>query len=171
MKGSTVLMAVSSVLYIYICNALVTDLSERPIYAYYIMEATFFYLPQNRPSVLFWLRINFFTLTFRGPCIVSILINFGIFPEDATLHSLFISGKLLYMFRVVFPPILASTHNCIYSMGSVHRKYITFGIFPTKCNVTLFIYFWKTALHVSDSIATQPQEHTQLYLQYAVRAS
>ena len=26
------------------------------------------------------------------------------FQQDATLHSLFISGKLLYIFRVVFPP-------------------------------------------------------------------
>jgi len=31
----------------------------------------------------------------------------------------------------------------------VHRKYIPFDIFPTRCNITQFIYFWKTALHVS----------------------
>ena len=37
--------------------------------------------------------------------------------QDATLHSLFISGKLLYMFRVESPPITRSTHNCIYSIG------------------------------------------------------
>ena len=29
---------------------------------------------------------------------------------------LFISGKLLYMFRVVFSPIIRSTYNCIYSI-------------------------------------------------------
>jgi len=38
------------------------------------------------------------------------------FQRDATLHSLFISGKLLYMFRVVSAPITRSTYNCIYSI-------------------------------------------------------
>ena len=36
--------------------------------------------------------------------------------QDATLHSLFISGQLLYMFRVASPPIIRSTHNCTYSI-------------------------------------------------------
>jgi len=27
--------------------------------------------------------------------------------------------------------------------GSVHRKYIHFGIFPTRYNITQFIYLWK----------------------------
>ena len=47
--------------------------------------------------------------------------------------------------------------------GTVHCKYIPFDIFPTRCNITQFIYFWKTALHVSGGISTQHQEHTQLY--------
>jgi len=38
------------------------------------------------------------------------------FQRDATLHSLFISGKLLYMFRVVSSPIIRSTYNSIYSI-------------------------------------------------------
>jgi hypothetical protein len=50
----------------------------------------------------------------------------------------------------------------------VYRKYIPFDIFPTKCNTTQFIYFWKTALHVSGGISTHNQEHTLLYLQYLV---
>jgi hypothetical protein len=41
-------------------------------------------------------------------------------------------------------------------------------IFPTICNVTQLIYFWKNALHVSDGISTHHQEHIQLYLQYLV---
>ena len=49
--------------------------------------------------------------------------------------------------------------------GSVHHKCIPFDIFPTRCNITQFIYFWKTALHVSGDISTHHQEHTQLYLQ------
>ena len=50
----------------------------------------------------------------------------------------------------------------------MHRKYIPFDIFPTRCNITQFIYLWKTALHVSGGISTHHQEHTQLYLQYLV---
>ena len=44
--------------------------------------------------------------------------------------------------------------------GSVHRKYeyIHFDIFPTRCNFTQFICFWKTALHVSGGICTHNQE-------------
>ena len=52
--------------------------------------------------------------------------------------------------------------------GSVHRKYNPFDIFPTRCNTTQFIYFWKTALHVSGGISTHHQELIQLYLQYLV---
>ena len=43
-----------------------------------------------------------------------------------------------------------------------------FVIFPKRCNITQFIYFWKTALYVSDGISTHHQEHTQLYLKYLV---
>ena len=51
-------------------------------------------------------------LSFRGPCVIStfVLICF----RDATLHSLFISRKLLYLFRVVSSPIIRSTYNFIY---------------------------------------------------------
>ena len=50
----------------------------------------------------------------------------------------------------------------------MHRKYIPFDIFPTRCNITQLIYFWKTVLHISGGISTHHQEHTQLYLQYLV---
>jgi len=43
-------------------------------------------------------------------------------------------------------------------------KHIPFDIYPIKCNITQFIYFWNTVLHVSGDIATHHQEHTQLYL-------
>jgi len=49
----------------------------------------------------------------------------------------------------------------------VHRKYVPLDIFP-RCNITQFIYFWKTALHVSGGISTHHKEQTQLYLQYLV---
>ena len=47
-------------------------------------------------------------------------------------------------------------------------QYIPFDIFPKSCNITQFIYFWKTAVHVSGGTSTHHQEHTQLYLQYLV---
>ena len=60
-------------------------------------------------------KTNLSHLRFRGPCIVSIFVLIY-FQRDATLHSSFISGKLLYMFRVVSSPIIRSTYNCIYSI-------------------------------------------------------
>jgi len=38
------------------------------------------------------------------------------FQQDATLHILFISVKLLFMFRMVYQPIIRSTYNCLYSI-------------------------------------------------------
>jgi hypothetical protein len=61
-------------------------------------------------------------LTFRGPCIVSIFLLIY-FQRDATLNSFFISGKLLYMFRVVSPLIIRSAHNCMYSIWCLSNRY------------------------------------------------
>jgi hypothetical protein len=49
------------------------------------------------------------------------------------------------------------------------KFHVPLNIFPTRCNITQFIYFWKTPLHVSGGISTHHHEHTQLYLQYLVR--
>ena len=35
------------------------------------------------------------------------------------------------------------------SFSQIQYKVIPFDIFPTRCNFTQFMYFWKTALHVS----------------------
>ena len=51
---------------------------------------------------------------------------------------------------------------------SMYRNFIPFDIFPIRCNVTQFIYFCKTAVHVSGAISTHHQGHTQLYIQYLV---
>ena len=69
-----------------------------------------------------WLAEGRLYLTFRGPCIVNIFL-FIYFQQDATLQSLFISGKLLCIFRVVSPPIIRSTHNCIYSIWYLSNRY------------------------------------------------
>ena len=45
------------------------------------------------------------------------------FQQDATLHSLFICGKLLCVFWVVSPPIIRSTHNSIYSIWYLSNRY------------------------------------------------
>jgi len=39
-----------------------------------------------------------------------------IVQQDATIYSLLYFYKLLYMFRVVTPPIIRSTNNCNYSI-------------------------------------------------------
>ena len=49
--------------------------------------------------------------------------------------------------------------------------YIPLDIFPTRCNITQLIYFWKIALRVSGGISTHHQEHIQLYLQYLVHVN
>jgi len=67
-----------------------------------------------------------------------------------------------------FPPRVSKLTGKLNVQGSVHRKYIPFDRYPTRCNIIQFIYFWKTALHVSRGIFTHHQEHTQLYLQYLV---
>jgi len=43
--------------------------------------------------------------------IMSIIVQ-----QDATIYSLLYFCKLLYMFRVVNPPTIRSTHNCNYSI-------------------------------------------------------
>ena len=59
-------------------------------------------------------------------------------------------------------------HKRFYKNIYADKMYFPFDIIPTRCNITQFIYFWKTALHVSGGISTHHQEHTQLYLQYLV---
>jgi hypothetical protein len=43
--------------------------------------------------------------------------------QDATLHSLFISGNWSYMFRVVLPPIIRSAYNCVHSIWYLSHRY------------------------------------------------
>ena len=41
--------------------------------------------------------------------------------------------------------------------------FFCFYIFATRCNITQFIYFWQTALHVLGGISTHHQEHTTVF--------
>ena len=45
------------------------------------------------------------------------------FQQDAKLHSSFIYGKLLYMFRAASPPIMRSTYRCICSIWYLLNRY------------------------------------------------
>jgi len=55
--------------------------------------------------------IEWCRLVYPPWCRIEIIFHFFLiyFQQDATSHILFISGKLLYMFRVVSPPIIRST--------------------------------------------------------------
>ena len=56
-------------------------------------------------------------LRFMGPCIVSI------FQYISNVTQFIYIWKLLYMFRVVLPPIIRSAYNCIYSIWYLSRRY------------------------------------------------
>ena len=76
-----------------------------------------------------------------------------------------ISGNVI---RIDFGIQLTLKGIFVNVQGSVLRRYILFDILPNRCNITQFIYFWKTALHISGGVSTHHQEQTQLYLQYLV---
>jgi hypothetical protein len=105
-------------------------------------------------------------LTFRGPRIVSTFLLIY-FQQDATLHTLFISGKLLYLFRVVSPPISRSTHNCICSKWYLSNHYCYLPLLLKswiwfECGVgTVLICFGAVATATSPKQIKQFPHHTQ----------
>jgi hypothetical protein len=52
-------------------------------------------------------------LTFMGPCIIRI---FQYTSNKMQRYTVYYILKMLYMFRVVLPPIIRSAYNCIYSI-------------------------------------------------------
>ena len=79
------------------------------------------------------------------------------FPAEFT--KIFSNNFLPTYWPVDYNEIKVTDLHC-----SVHLKYIRFDIFPTRCNFTQFIYFWKTALHVSGGIFTHHQEHITVFI-------
>jgi len=61
----------------------------------------------------------------------------------------------IILLQTIIVPIIPMQSILIYVQWSVHRKYTPFDIFPTRCNITQFIYFWKIALHVSGGVTTR----------------
>ena len=59
-------------------------------------------------------------LMFMGPCIVTI---FPYISNKMQRYTVYFIWKLLYMFRVVPPPIIMSANNCIYSIWYLSHHY------------------------------------------------
>jgi len=59
-------------------------------------------------------------LTFMGPCIVRI---FQYISNKMQRYTLYFIWKLLYMFRLVPPPIIRRAYNCIYSIWYLSGRY------------------------------------------------
>jgi len=80
------------------------------------------------------------------------------------LYTVYFIRKLLSIFRVVLPPIIRSTNNCIYSIW-----YLNNILIYIQQDATLHSLFYpETALHFSDGTSTHHKELKQLYLQYLV---
>jgi len=83
------------------------------------------------------------------------------FQQDAALHSLFISGKLLYMFWVVSSPIIRSTYNCIYRIWyllTVMDKNKLLVNYKLTCNTCKMSYIGQT----SRNLKQRYREHTSI---------
>ena len=64
-------------------------------------------------SMNFFLGFPQFLLGFSK---VPVFLCHPVYPTRCNVTQFIYSYKLLYMFRVVSPPIIRSTHNCIYSI-------------------------------------------------------
>ena len=58
--------------------------------------------------------------------------------QDATIYSLLYFCKLLYVFRVVTPPIVRSTYNCNYSIGHWSNRLCYLPLWWRSWNFQLF---------------------------------
>jgi hypothetical protein len=61
-------------------------------------------------------------ITFMGKCIVSIF-QYTVYPTRCNVTQFICIWKLLYMFRVVLPPIIRSADNYIYSIWYLSHRY------------------------------------------------
>ena len=96
-------------------------------------------------------------LKFRCPRVISVFF-LTYFQQDATLHTLFISGKILYIFRLVSPPIIRSTHNCIYSIWYL-PNFLTENKFQTLKKIPQLINT-KTIIENTTTMQSHHQQET-----------
>jgi hypothetical protein len=65
-----------------------------------------------------------------GPCIVRI---FQYISNKMQRYTVYYIWKLLYMFRVVFPPIIRSAYNSIYSICYLSHRYCYLPLAASCC--------------------------------------
>ena len=88
--------------------------------------------------------------------------------RDATLRSLFISRKLLYMLRVVSPPIIMSIHNPIYSIWYLLNRYSYLPLlwkscYWFECGVGIVLICFGTVATAPKQINTIPTSHSNQF--------
>ena len=100
------------------------------------------------------------------------------FQQDATVHNLFISGKLLYMFRVVTPPVIRSTHNRIYSIWYLSKLCCYLSLFWKSWNwfecgagIVLICFGVVASATSPKQINTIPTPHSTSSNTYTIAAS
>jgi len=100
-----------------------------------------------------------------GPCIVRI---FQYTFNKMQRYTVYFIWKLLYMFRLVPPPIIRSANNCIYSIWYLSHLYCYLPLYIQQDAMLHILFYLETALHVSAGTTTHHQERKQLYLQHLV---
>ena len=81
-------------------------------------------------------------LTFMGPCIVRI---FKYISNKMQRYIVYFIWKLLYVIRVVLPPIFRSAYNCIYSIWYLSHRY---------CYLSLWRQVAVTVWQIPDAVDT-----------------
>jgi len=98
------------------------------------------------------LKIQFINLTFMGLCIVRI---FQYISNKMQRYTVYFIWKLLYMFRVVTPPIIRSANNCIYSIWYLLHRYC----YPALSRKSLSVLWVAYATHSTlKRVPTLPRE-------------
>ena len=93
-----------------------------------------------------------------------------IVQQDATIYSLLYFCKLLYMFRVLTPPIIRSTYNCNYSISYWSTRLSIAegsrdGLTSTRCcNYSYMCSWWWVELPPETCRASSLQKYNKLYI-------
>jgi hypothetical protein len=76
-------------------------------------------------------------LTFMGPCVLRIFLYIS---NKMQRYTVYCTWKLLYMFRVVLPPIIRSAYNCIYSIWYLSHRYCYLPLSWKSWNTWIIFY-------------------------------
>ena len=99
-------------------------------------------------------------LTFMGPCIVNIFQY--IYPTRCNFKQFIYIWKLLYMFRVVLPPIIRSAYNWMYSIWYLSHRYCNLPLRTENCEAinTMLLHYRDMWLHVATGLLLTTRTHT-----------